>query len=165
MRYDRKEITSQTETAQRSARVGICPLSSPLFSPPLFRAFFAGLSIGCSAGRGIPVSGPFSLHPRTTSTCGRLGVRIVSSTFPLARAQTSVGRIWLPVTVRYSLGWVCCSQLCLSVCSRNVYCICQPPTEPSPSSSFLRFVWSCSPPRCTCVLELCPAGKMTLRDA
>jgi len=80
-------------TAQRPARVGICPLSTPLLSPPLSRAFFAGLSIGCSGGRGVPVSGPFCLHPRTTSTCRRLGVRIVSSTFPLARALSSVGRI------------------------------------------------------------------------
>jgi len=85
--------------------------------PPLSRAFSAGLSISCSGGRGTPVSGPCCLHRRTTSICRRLGVRIDSSTFALARARTSVGRIWLPVTSLYPLGWVCCSQLCLSVCS------------------------------------------------
>jgi hypothetical protein len=55
----------------------------------------------------------------------------------------------------YSLGWVSCSQLCLSVCSRNVCCICRPPTWPSLPSSLLRFVWSCSPLRCIFVLALC----------
>jgi len=54
--------TFPRRTAQRSAGVGICPLSTPLHSPPLSKAFFAGLSIGCSGGRGVPVSGPFCLQ-------------------------------------------------------------------------------------------------------
>ena len=123
--------TSPERAAQILARVGICPLSIPLLSPPLSRAFSAGLSIGCSGGRGVPASGsgpPPCLRRHTTSICRRLGVRTVSSTCPLARAQTSVGRIWLPVTSHYSLGWVSCSQLCLSACSRDVCCICRPPT-------------------------------------
>jgi len=121
--------TSPWRAAQRLARVGIYLLSILLLSSPLSRAFSAGLSIGCNGGRGVPVSGPPSyLHRRTTSICHRLGVRTVSSTCLLAHAQTSVGRTWLPVTSHYSLGWVSCSQLCPSVCSRNVCCTCRPST-------------------------------------
>jgi hypothetical protein len=99
---------------------------------------------------------------RTTSICRRLGVRTVSGTCPLARVRTSVGRIWLPVASHYSLGWVSCSQLCLLACSRDVCCICRP-TEASPPSMLLRFVWSCSPPRCILVLVLClPCGPLSL---
>jgi hypothetical protein len=94
-------------------------------------------------------------HRRTTSICRRLGVRIVSSTCLLARARTSVGRTWLPVTSHYSLGWVSCTQLCPSVCSRSVCCICRLPTEPSLPTALQRFVWSYSPPRCIFVLILC----------
>jgi len=146
--------------AQRLARVGICPLSTPLLSPPLSRAFFADLSTGCSGERGVPASG---LRRRTTSICRHLGVRTVSSTCPLARARTSVGRTWLPVTSHYSLGRVSCSQLCLSACSRDDCCICRPPTSPLPPSSLLIFVWSYSPPKCICVLVLClPCGPLAL---
>jgi len=39
-----------------------CPTASSLLpSLPLFRAFCAGLSIGCSGRKGVPVSGPFYL--------------------------------------------------------------------------------------------------------
>ena len=69
--------------------------------------------------------------------------------------RTSVGRIWLPEASRYSLGWVSCSQLCLSACSHDVYCICQPPTQRSLPSLLRRFIWSCSPQRCTVILSLC----------
>jgi hypothetical protein len=71
------------------------------------------------------------------------------------RVRTSVGRIWLPEASRCSFGWVSCFQLCLSACSRDVYCICRPPTKPSPPSLLLRFVWSCLPPRCIHTLVLC----------
>jgi len=142
--------------AQRLSRVGICPLSIPLPSPPSSRAFSAGLSIGCSGGRDAPASGlPSCLRRRTTSTCRRLGVRTVLGTSPLARVRTSVGRTWLPEASHCSLGWVSCFQLCLSVYSRGAYCICRPPTQPSPPSLLLRFIWSCSPPRCIFVLVLC----------
>jgi hypothetical protein len=123
-----------------------------LLSPPLSRAFSAGLSIGCSGGRDVPASGPLRC---TTSICRRLGVRTGSGTCPLVRVQTSVGRIWLPVASHYSLEWVSCSQLCLSACSNDAYCICRPPTQPSPPSLLLRFVQSCSPPRCILALVLC----------
>jgi hypothetical protein len=85
---------SPSRTAQRPARVGICPLSSPLPSPPLSRASSAGFSIGCSGGRGVPVSGPFYFHRRITSICRRLGARTVSSMYLLARVRTSVDRTW-----------------------------------------------------------------------
>jgi hypothetical protein len=150
--------TSPWRAAQRLAHVGICLLSIPSLSPLLSRAFFAGLSIGCSGGRVVPASGsgpPPWLRGRTTSICRRLCVLTVSSTCPLPRARTAVGRIWLPVTSHYLSGWVSCSQLSLSACSRNVCCICQPPTEPSPPSSVLRFVRFYSPPRCIYVLVLC----------
>jgi hypothetical protein len=148
--------TSPWRAAQRLARVGICPLSIPSLFPPLSRAYSAGLSIGCSGGRDVPMSGPPSyLHCRTTSTCRRLGVRTVLGTCPLARVRTSVGRTWLPEASHCSMGWVSCSQLCLVAGSRDVCCICRPPTQPSPPSLLLRFVWSCSPPRCTLVLSLC----------
>jgi hypothetical protein len=75
--------------------------------------------------------------------------------FPPQRVRTSVGRTWLPEASHCSLGWVSCFQLCLSVYSRGAYCICRPPTEPSLQSLLLRFVWSCSPPRCIFVIVLC----------
>jgi hypothetical protein len=150
--------------AQRLARVGICPLSTLLLSPPPFRAFFADLSTSCIGERAVPASGPPScLRRRTTSICRHLGVRTVSSTCSLARARTSVGRTWLPVTSHYSFGRVSRSQLCLSACSRDVCCTCRPPTSPSPPSLLLRFVWSYSPPKCICVLVLClPCGPLAL---
>jgi len=57
--------TSPRRAAQRLACVGICPLSIMLLSPPLARAFSAGLSIGCSGGRDAPASGLLSClrHP------------------------------------------------------------------------------------------------------
>jgi hypothetical protein len=110
------------------------------------------------------MSGPPSCFcRRTTIICCRLGVRTVLGTCPLARVRTSVGRIWLPEASHYSLGRVSCSQLCLSACSRDVCCICRRPTQPSPPSLLLRFVWSCSPPRCILVLSLClPCGPLAL---
>jgi len=150
--------TSPVRAAQRLARVGICPLSIRLFSRPLSRAFIAGPSIGCIDGRDVPVSGsgpPPSLCHRTTSISCRLGGPTISGTCPLAHTRTSVGTIWLPVTSHYSLGWVSCSQLCLSACSHDVCCICRPPTQPSPPSLLLRLVWSYSQPSCICLLVLC----------
>jgi len=155
--------TSPWRAAQRLARVGICPLSIQLLSPPLSRAFSAGLSFSCSGGRGVSASGSGPqpcLHCRTSSICRRLGVRTVSSPCPQAHARTSVGRIWPPATSHCSLGWVSYSQLCLAVCSRNVRCICQPPTWPSPPSSLLRSIWSCSSPRCILVLVLCLLSRL-----
>jgi hypothetical protein len=117
-------------------------------STPSSRAFSAGLSIGCSGGRNAPASGlPSSLPRRTTSTSCCLGVRTVLATSPLVRVRTSIGRTWQPEASHCSLGWVSCFQLCLSVYSHGAYCICQPPTQPSPPSLLQRFVWYCSPPR------------------
>jgi len=116
----------------------------------------AGLSFGCSGGRDVPKSGPLSgLRRRTTRICRHLGVRMISGMCPLARVQTSVGRIWQPVISHYSLGWVSCSPLCHSACSRDTCCTCQPPTWSLLLSSLLTFVWLYSPPRCICVLVLC----------
>ena len=148
------------QAAQRLSRVAICPLSIPLPSPPSSRAFSAGLSTGCSGGRDAPASGLLCcLRRRTTSTARRIGVRTVLGTSSLARVRTSVGRTWLPEASHCSLGWVSCSQLGLSVYSRGAYCICRPPTQPSPPSLLLRFVWSCLTPSCKFVPVLCLIGS------
>ena len=77
--------------------------------------------------------------------------------------QPSVGSIWLLEASRCPLGWVSCSQLCVSTCSHDVCCICRPPTQPSARSLLLRFVSSCSPLRCTLFLSLClSCGPLTL---
>jgi len=93
---------------------------------------------------------------------------MILGTFPLACFLISVGRSWPPVISHYSSRWVCCSQLSLLVCSRNVCCSCWPPIEPSPRSLRLRFVLSCSPPRCILSLTLrlicCPLLLDSLAD-
>jgi len=119
---------SPWKTAQQPAHVGICPLSSLWPSPLLSRAFSAGHSIGCSGGRDALASALLRLRLRTTSTCYPLSVRTAFGMLQSVHARTSVSRTWLPVTSRYSLGWVFCSQLCLSACSHSVCCICWPPT-------------------------------------
>jgi len=53
---------------------------------------------------------------------------------PTGHVWTSVGKIWLLDDSLFSLGWVSCSQHCLSACSHDVCCICRPPTQPSPPS-------------------------------
>jgi len=147
--------TSPWTAAQKLACVGIGLLSIQSLFPPLSRGFSGGLSIGYSGRRDVPVSRPPSyLHRRTTSTCRRLGVRTILGTCPLARVQTSVSRTWLPEASHCSLGRASCFQRCLSACSRDAYCICQPPTQPSPPSLLLRFIWSCSPPRWMLALVL-----------
>jgi len=151
--------------AQRVSRIGICPLSILSLFPPLSRASPVGLSIGCSGGRDVPASRVSCSCRLTSSICHRLDVQTVLGTCPLARVRTSVGRIRQPEASRYSLGWVSCSQLCLSACSHDVCCICRPPTQPSPPSLLLRFVWSCSAPRCTLVLSLCLSGGPLALDS
>jgi len=81
------------------------------------------------------------------------------------RVRTSVGGIWLPEASRYSLRWVACSHLCFSACNHNVCCIDRPTTQRSPPSLLMRFVWSCSPPRCTLALCLCPCCGPVVLDS
>jgi hypothetical protein len=71
------------------------------------------------------------------------------------RCWTSVRRIWLPEASRCVVGWVSCTQLCLSAYRPDGCCICRSPTQLSPGSVYLRLVWSYSPPRFTLVLSLC----------
>jgi len=147
---------SSWRAAQRLSGVGICPLSIPSPFPPLCREFSAGLSIGCSGGRDVPASGPPSyFRRRTTRICHHVDIWTVLGTCPLARVRTSVGRTLLPGASCRSLEWASCSQLGLSTCSHDVYCICWPPTQPSLPSLILRFVSSCSLPRCILTLLLC----------
>jgi len=142
--------------AERLSPVGICPLSIPSLLPPLSRASCAGLSFGCSGRRDVPASGPSCFCRHTTSICHRLSVRTVLGMRPMAQVWTPAGRIWLPEASCYSFGWVSCFQLCLSACNPDGSCSCRPPTQPqSPPSLLLRFVYACSPPRCTLVLSLC----------
>ena len=140
--------------AQRLSCVGICPLSILSLFQPLSSTSCAGLFIGCSGRRDVPACGLSYFRPRSGSICQYLGVRTVFGTCRLALVQTSVGRIWQPEASCYSLGWVSCFQLCLSACSHDVCYICQPPTQPSPLSLLLRFIWSCSQPRCTLILSM-----------
>jgi len=148
--------TSPWRAAQKLACVSIGLLSTQSLFLHLSRGFSAGLSIGCSGGRDVPASGPLScLRRHTTNTCRCLGVRTVLGTCPPVRVQTSVGRTWLPGASHCSLGRVSCCQHCLSDCSCDAYCICRPPTPPSPPSWLLRFVRSCSPPMCILALVLC----------
>ena len=150
--------------AQRLSSVGICPLSISSLFPLLFRASSAGLSIGCSGGRDVRASGQSYIRRCTTSISHRLGVRTVLGTSPLAHVRTSVGTTWLPEASHCSLGWVSCFQLCLSVYSRGAYSVCRPPTQPSPPSLLRRFVWSCSPSRCTLILSLCLSCGPLVRE-
>jgi len=69
-------------TAQKPARVGICPLSSPPPFPPISIVLAAGLSTGCSGGRGALASWSGSLSLHTTSMCCDFG------------GQTVLGRLW-----------------------------------------------------------------------
>jgi hypothetical protein len=156
----RKSITALSHfSMESSSETCTCrhrPALHPVAFPPLSRASSAGLSIGYSGGRDAPASGPPScLRRLTTSICRHVGVRTVLGTCPLVRVQTSVGRTWLLEASHCSLGWVSCFQLCLSAWSRDAYCTCRPPTQPLPPSLLLRFVWSCSPPRCILALVLC----------
>jgi hypothetical protein len=80
------------KTAQRPARVGICPLSSPSPFPPPSIVLSAGLSTGCSGGRGAPASGSGSLSLHTTSICRHLGGRTVLGRLRWVHARTLVGR-------------------------------------------------------------------------
>jgi len=83
------------KTAQRSARVCICPLSSPSPFPPPSTVSFAGLSTGFSGGRGVPASGPLScLHYRTTSIYSPLGGRTVSGKLQWVHAHCLLCRTW-----------------------------------------------------------------------
>jgi len=124
-------------TAQRSARVGICLLSTPLPSIPLPERSLLVFPSAAVAEEVFPYLG------RSASAVAppALVVASVSKSYQV-RARTSVSRIWLPVTSPYISGWVSCSQLCLSVCSHNVCCIRQPPSERWPTPLFLRFILS-----------------------
>jgi len=92
------------KTAQGPACGGICPLSSPSPFPPPSIMLSAGLSTGCSGGRGAPASGFGSLSLHTTSSCRHLGGRTVSGRLQWTHARTLVCRTWLPATLRLSLG-------------------------------------------------------------
>jgi len=93
------------KTAQRSARVGICPLSSPSPCLPLTTVISVRLSAGCSDGRGVPTSGPLSGHRcRTTSICRPLDRRTVLARLHSVHAWTLVCRTWQPAILRLSLG-------------------------------------------------------------
>jgi len=93
------------KTAQRSARVGICPLSSPSPFPPLSTVLSAGLSTSCSGGRRVPASGPPScLHRRTTSICRPHDGRTVLGRLQWVHARTLVCRTWRPAISHLSLG-------------------------------------------------------------
>jgi len=84
---------------------------------------------------------------------------------PLARDRTVVRRIRRPVASRYSLGCVSSSLLCLSACRPGVCCIGRPPTQPSPPSLLLTFLWSCSPARCTLVPSFCLSCRPLTPDS
>jgi hypothetical protein len=96
-------ITLVYGKAQRSARVGICPLSSPSPFPPPSIVFSAGLSTCCSGGRGVP-GPPSCLRRRTTSICRPLDGRTVFGRLQWVHARTLVCRTWRPAISRLSLG-------------------------------------------------------------
>jgi len=113
------------KTAQSSARVCICPLSSPSPFPLLSTVFFAGLSTGCSAGRDVPASGPpSSLRRRTTSLWRPLGGPTDSCRLRWVHARTLVCRSWQPVTWHLSSELVAWSPPWRSVCSWSACCTC-----------------------------------------
>jgi len=71
--------TPPWKTAQRSACVGICLLSSPLPFPPPPIVLSVGLPSGTSGGWGFPASGPLCwLHCCATSICHPLDGQTVS---------------------------------------------------------------------------------------
>jgi len=113
----------------------------------------AGLSTGCSGGRGAPASRTLSLH--TSSICRHLGGRTVSGRLQWSHAQTWVGRTWRPVTLRLSLGKVFWSLLCPWLCSWSACCTCRPPTSPYLLIFPQRFVSPYLRLRCMAALSLC----------
>jgi len=132
--------------AQRFAHAGICPHSIRWPFPPPSRALSAGLSTGCSGGRGAPAPAAFCFH--TTSTCCPLGVQTTLGMFQPAHARSSVCRTLWPMISRLSLGWILCSQRCPSVYIHSVGSTCRPPTSPSRLSSLRRSALLDSRPRC-----------------
>jgi len=134
--------TASWRAAQNLVQVHTCLHWILLISRPPSRILSPGPAIDCSGRRGFPTSWKWSsFRYLNINIYCCLSVQVVASMCPLERIWTLVNRKWLPVTVEYSLGWVCCSQHGYSVCSQNVCCICTPSSSPPVTSLHLRLIW------------------------
>jgi len=152
--------SSPWNTAQKSAHVGICPLSILKPSPPPSRSHSACHGAAYSGGRDAPefvVS-----RPCTISICRPLGVRMTVSTFQSVHGRSSVHWTLFLVIWCLSLGQVSCFRLCPSACSRNVWRTCQSPVQPLLQSSLWRSAWQDWWPRCIFARVSCSLGLLCL---
>jgi len=136
---------SPWQTAQNSARVGICLLSIVCLSPQPSSMLSAGLSTGCSCWRDAPLAKVSRLC--TSRICCPVGIRTTLGTFQSLHDCSSVYNSLLAVISCLSLGWVSCFRLCPSAGNHDIWTTCRPRTLPLPASSLQRSVCLCSQPR------------------
>ena len=85
----------QWNTAQRSARGCIRPISIPLPSSPHSKVWFTGFPTTYRGRIDVPVSGPPSCHRRRTSImCGPLGAQNVFGRHHWVHARSVICRTW-----------------------------------------------------------------------